>query len=987
MKTVLSLQCIDQTLQPVNLPKLASGGQQEIRVEFSFCSLWSGLGKTATFFRDEQLVYHAALVNDACLIPWGVMAKPGRVYVGVYGVSGETVRTSEVLPLNVEQGALTGAFALDPSADVYRQLLTAYGSAAATSAINSARLDVLAGGATIDDAELLDMRVGADGMSYSAAGEAQRAQLQRAERAAASPSLYDLDVVREHMGLVDLCPHPSVVGRLTDATATWQYASKVVPLPVGTYTVVIRDLLLPATGFFAIKADTQHTTYLERITEPGVYVIKVYDDGEYYKGGVTLLLQMAQDSGEAPGTYHANGISIYAGDITILQALPEHMTGADRKLDKWIGKNLFNADSPDIVMGRFLSGGGVLTENEYSPDYYVTGFIPIEELTTYALTDYRIGGAFIVFYNASKSFISGMQGGSELGPAGGIFTTPEGAAYIRLTGNIANLSTNQLEKGDAITTWEPYTEYAPVGDLAKQVQALQARALLPAVKRATAETMADGGSLSISTPNVKNWRTISFAAAVGKFSGLTISHGKTAPYCSAYVTIDAAAVKVYEYTTEPKLLATHEHGLAIADRISVTVNVSGGASAELRLVTPGGSFSKEIPWNGSNGDIVVESNGSTLTDCDLVYYMAGLSKSVWLYGDSYFDYWPEVLAGSGYTNYSLDGYSGRNSLSALESLKASLQYARPQRLVWCMGMNDADNGAINANWLSACKSVEAICADLGIELVMSTVPNVPGRDHRYKNEYVRASGYRFIDFSAAVGADAAPGWLTGLLGGDDVHPTASGATVLTARALVDVPELAEVGAAGGGAGGNGIVSIEKTDGTGAPGTDDTYTITMTDGSTFTFKVHNGADGSGGAGGSGDMSKSVYDTDNDGVVDDSDKLGGQLPSYYARASHSHSEYAPLSHTHSEYAPTGHTHTEYAPVQHTHTEYAPAGHEHLQYAIATDVYTKTEADAEHAETLAAAKAYAQPKCIVVTEEPTDLTTTEPDGTFLVVLSAEE
>lgn len=40
---------------------------------------------------------------------------------------------------------------------------------------------------------------------------------------------------------------------------------------------------------------------------------------------------------------------------------------------------------------------------------------------------------------------------------------------------------------------------------------------------------------------------------------------------------------------------------------------------------------------------------------------------------------------------------------------------------------------------------------------------------------------------------------------------------------------------------------------------------------------------------GDMFKSTYDTDSDGKVDsanDSDKLGGQLPSYYAKAEHSH-----------------------------------------------------------------------------------------------------
>lgn len=57
--------------------------------------------------------------------------------------------------------------------------------------------------------------------------------------------------------------------------------------------------------------------------------------------------------------------------------------------------------------------------------------------------------------------------------------------------------------------------------------------------------------------------------------------------------------------------------------------------------------------------------------------------------------------------------------------------------------------------------------------------------------------------------------------------------------------------------GSSIASITRTSGNGAAGTTDTYTITLTDGSTSTFQVYNGADGTG----SGDMSKSVYDPQN------------------------------------------------------------------------------------------------------------------------------
>jgi len=54
--------------------------------------------------------------------------------------------------------------------------------------------------------------------------------------------------------------------------------------------------------------------------------------------------------------------------------------------------------------------------------------------------------------------------------------------------------------------------------------------------------------------------------------------------------------------------------------------------------------------------------------------------------------------------------------------------------------------------------------------------------------------------------------------------------------------------------GNGIASIQRTAGSGAPGTRDTYTITYTDGSTDTFQVYNGADGTG----AGDMRAQTYD---------------------------------------------------------------------------------------------------------------------------------
>ena len=60
--------------------------------------------------------------------------------------------------------------------------------------------------------------------------------------------------------------------------------------------------------------------------------------------------------------------------------------------------------------------------------------------------------------------------------------------------------------------------------------------------------------------------------------------------------------------------------------------------------------------------------------------------------------------------------------------------------------------------------------------------------------------------------------------------------------------------------GSSIQSIERTSGTGAPGTTDTYTVTLTNGDTTTFQVYNGKDGSGSLGVTATLSASGWDAD-------------------------------------------------------------------------------------------------------------------------------
>lgn len=88
---------------------------------------------------------------------------------------------------------------------------------------------------------------------------------------------------------------------------------------------------------------------------------------------------------------------------------------------------------------------------------------------------------------------------------------------------------------------------------------------------------------------------------------------------------------------------------------------------------------------------------------------------------------------------------------------------------------------------------------------------------------------------------------------------ATGQSATVSKSLVDGVVKLVFGLPAGekgdtGAPGSSIQSIDRTSGTGAPGTTDTYTITLTDGSTTTFNVYNGRDGAG----AGDMTAIVYD---------------------------------------------------------------------------------------------------------------------------------
>jgi hypothetical protein len=282
-----------------------------------------------------------------------------------------------------------------------------------------------------------------------------------------------------------------------------------------------------------------------------------------------------------------------------------------------------------------------------------------------------------------------------------------------------------------------------------------------------------------------------FTIAGSEFGSLYVGHGKTA-YGGTYVEIDKTNINVYNYESGPSLKGTIEHGLTISYFLTVIINV-GFTKADITISTSTGSFTySDAPWMGCNGEIFAESHGQAFTNCELRWVSSDIKHPVWVFGDSYLGFndnrWAGQMHNLGYKNWLACGFAGAGSARELETFKTLLILGTPDIAVWCMGMNNGDSGAISNSWLSATEEFLSLCEANDITPVLATIPTCPNIDNTYKNEWVRNSGYRYVDFNKAVGVTGTT-WYNGMLSADKVHPTELGAKALVSRVCVDVPEI------------------------------------------------------------------------------------------------------------------------------------------------------------------------------------------------------
>lgn len=124
----------EQNLHITDAPKIAAQGVNENYVIFTFDVSWSGFGKVALFYReeDEETVYESVIDGTGkALVPHEVTDQDGKICFGIAGIKGDVIYTSEILKYKIVKGLYTaGQETEPPTPGIYEQMLAVVSSMA-----------------------------------------------------------------------------------------------------------------------------------------------------------------------------------------------------------------------------------------------------------------------------------------------------------------------------------------------------------------------------------------------------------------------------------------------------------------------------------------------------------------------------------------------------------------------------------------------------------------------------------------------------------------------------------------------------------------------------------------------------------------------------------------------------------------------------------------------------------------------------------------
>ena len=302
-----------------------------------------------------------------------------------------------------------------------------------------------------------------------------------------------------------------------------------------------------------------------------------------------------------------------------------------------------------------------------------------------------------------------------------------------------------------------------------------------------------------------------FCGTFSEFSKLTIGQGAQTTVYASWITIDATTLTIYRRGSNSNHVETFTHGLSINDFINVQILTKDNYRCIVKIQTKETTDHVDA-FEVDTTDMTQYPVATFIGNCVGQYYFVSetdiidytytvifkdATKPIYLFGDSYMSFAPErwvyyLSDIDCFNSVLINACSGENSSGASQAL-ATLK-GHPKFALWGLGMNDsadANSSTPASNWLSGFNSFLSWCNSNGCTPIFATIPTIPDKLHEGKNNYIRSSGYRYVDFAKAVSPSGDGIWYPGMINETDyTHPTEKGAIAMFNRVLADFPEIA-----------------------------------------------------------------------------------------------------------------------------------------------------------------------------------------------------
>lgn len=305
--------------------------------------------------------------------------------------------------------------------------------------------------------------------------------------------------------------------------------------------------------------------------------------------------------------------------------------------------------------------------------------------------------------------------------------------------------------------------------------------------------IADGGKLSIGGRTaLKDGQQIVFRGKFSSFSELTVKFVTSQNY------VKVTSTNLVICNTSGNTI-TQSHGLTLSNHICLLLEIKK-SRMYVSIISMGNTYRYDCAWNQTDAAVTsyaAEASGMSFTDASFSSNYSACERKVWYFGDSYIAFGtdtriPYYMVENGFDeNVAFCGASGGTSTISIDAFSTMLNYGKPSIAILATGMNDGSDSSLSpqANWLEKVNVFIKMCKSFDIEPILCTVPTVPSVNNEKKNEWVRSSDCRYIDYARAVGAQADGTWYSGMLSNDNVHPSTLGGNALFTQLISDCPEV------------------------------------------------------------------------------------------------------------------------------------------------------------------------------------------------------